>query len=64
MKYVIDVDAFIECLGCVDSIKVNGDLYVAIPLLKEFVQRFPKEKVESEYREVCLSGEAPYVSAE
>lgn len=64
MKYVIDVDAFIECLDCVDSIKVNGDLYVAIPLLKEFVQRFPKEKVESEYREVCLSGEAPYVSAE
>ena len=61
---MIDVDAFIECLDCVDSIKVNGDLYVAIPLLKEFVQRFPKEKVESEYREVCLSGEAPYVSAE
>lgn len=64
MKYVIDVDAFIECLDCVDSIKVNGDLYVAIPLLKEFIQRFPKEKVESEYREVCLSGEAPYVPAE
>ena len=51
LKYVIDVDAFIECLDCVDSIRVNGDLYVAIPLLKEFIQRFPKEKVNSEYTE-------------
>lgn len=49
LKYVIDVDAFIECLDCVDSIRVNGDLYVAIPLLKEFIQRFPKEKVNSEH---------------
>lgn len=51
MKYVVDVDAFIECLDCVDCIKINGDLYVAIPLLKEFIQRFPKEKVNSEYTE-------------
>lgn len=51
MKYVIDVDAFIECLDCIDSIRVNGDLYVDIPLLKEFIQRFPKEKVDSEYTE-------------
>lgn len=51
MKYVVDVDAFVECLDCLDSIRVSGELYVAIPLLKEFIQRFPKEKINSEYME-------------
>jgi hypothetical protein len=51
MKYVVDVDAFIECLDCVDSIKVNGAYYIEVPLLKEFIQRFPKEKINSEYVE-------------
>lgn len=51
MKYVVDVDAFVECLDCLDSIRVNGELYVAIPLLKDFIQRFPKEKINSEYTE-------------
>ena len=51
MKYVVDADAFVECLDCLDSIRVNGELYVAIPLLKEFIQRFPKEKINSEYTE-------------
>lgn len=51
MKYVVDVDAFIECLDCVDNIKVNGEYYINVPLLKEFIQRFPKEKVNSEYTE-------------
>lgn len=51
MKYIVDVDAFVECLDCLDSIRVNGELYVAIPLLKEFIQRFPKEKINSEYTE-------------
>ena len=49
MKYVVDVDAFIECLDCVDSIKVNGEYYINVPLLKEFIQRFPKDKINSEY---------------
>ena len=51
MKYVVDVDAFIECLDCVDSIKVNGAYYIEVPLIKEFIQRFPKEKINSEYVE-------------
>ena len=51
MKYVVDVDAFIECLDCVDSIKVNGAYYIEVPLLKEFITRFPKEKINSEYTE-------------
>jgi UDP-N-acetylenolpyruvoylglucosamine reductase len=49
MKYVVDVDALIECLDCVDSIKVNGAYYIEVQLLKEFIQRFPKEKVNSEF---------------
>ncbi len=51
MKYVVDVEAFIECLDCVDSIKVNGEYFIQLPLLKEFIQRFPKEKISSEYTE-------------
>ena len=42
---------FSDCLDCIDSIRVNGALYVEIPLLKEFIQRFPKEKIASEYTE-------------
>ena len=47
MKYIIDMDAFSDCLDCIDSIRVNGALYVEIPLLKEFIQRFPKEKMQA-----------------
>ena len=48
MKYVVDIDAFVECLDCIDSIKINGELYVALPVLKEFINRFPKDKVKEE----------------
>lgn len=58
MKYVVDTDALLECLDCVDSIKVNGEYYVAVPLLKEFINRFPKDKIESEYREINLCKES------
>lgn len=51
MKYVIDIDALLDCLDCIDSIKVNGEFYVALPLLKEFIARFPKDKVNHEYTE-------------
>ena len=44
MKYLIDIDAFIDCLDCLEGIKVNGEAYVAVPLLKEFIVRFPKEE--------------------
>lgn len=46
MKYIIDLDAFTECLDCLDTIRVNGELYVDLPLLKEFVKRFPKEELK------------------
>lgn len=51
MKYVIDIDSFAECLDCLDCIKVNGEYYIALPVIKEFLDRFPKDKVASEYVE-------------
>jgi hypothetical protein len=46
MKYVIDIDALIDCLDCVRSIRTNGDDYISIPTLKAFIDSFPKDKLE------------------
>ena len=43
MKYIVDIDALIECLDCVDNISVNGERYIQKHLLKEFLLRFPKD---------------------
>ena len=48
MKYIVDIDAFVECLDCVESIKVNGEYYICVPVLKEFINRFPKDKMNSD----------------
>lgn len=48
MKCTIDIDAFIQCLDCLDMIKVNGNLYVSLDLVKEFISRFPKDKLDQE----------------
>ena len=57
MKYVVDINALIECLDCLDSIRVNGELYISIPLLKEFINRFPKDATEIEPAELDLAKE-------
>lgn len=46
MKYIVDIEALIECLDCVDSINVNGERYIQKHLLKEFLLRFPKEALQ------------------
>lgn len=51
MKYVVDIDALLECIDCIDSTRINGELYTTLPLIKEFINRFPKDKVISEYIE-------------
>ncbi len=43
MKYVVDTDALIACLDCLDMIKINGELYISAELTKEFIKRFPKD---------------------
>ena len=54
MKYVIDLDAFMDCLDCIDSVRINGTLCVELPLLKEFINRFPKDRVREQYTEYKL----------
>ena len=51
MKYVIDLSVLIKCLDCLDCIKVNNVKHISLPLLKEFIERFPAEKVKEEYTE-------------
>ena len=43
MKYIIDIDAFKDCLDLVEAIKVNGHEYVAVHNVKLLIDRFPKE---------------------
>jgi hypothetical protein len=46
MKYIVDTDALKGCLDCVDCIKVNGGYYIEITIIKEFIDRFPKESLK------------------
>lgn len=62
MKYVIDLDAFADCLDCLDSLRINGTLCIELPLLKEFINRFPKEAVKSEYTEYATEPSHPSVN--
>ena len=48
MKYVVDIDSLAECLDCLDCIKVNNVAHISLPLLKEFIKRFPADKVKEE----------------
>lgn len=51
MKYIVDIDALIECLDCVDGMKINGDIYIPLNLTQEFIRRFPKDKLADEIYE-------------
>ena len=55
MKYVVDLTALIKCLDCLDCIKVNNVAHISLPLLKEFIERFPADKVKEEYIEYQLN---------
>lgn len=48
MKYIIDIDALSECLDCIDGIKINGEIYIQLGLIQEFLKRFPKDTVTPE----------------
>lgn len=51
MKYIMDIDALIECLEVVSSMKINGDIYIPLNLTREFIRRFPKDKLVDEIYE-------------
>ena len=45
-KYIIDLDAFYECLDFLSEGKINGNKYAYLQNVKCLIQRFPKDKVE------------------
>lgn len=45
-KYIIDLDAFYECLDFLSEGKLNGNEYTYLQNVKCLIHRFPKDKVE------------------
>lgn len=45
-KYIIDVDALLECCDFLSVGKINGDNYTYVQNVKALIERFPKDKVE------------------
>lgn len=48
MKYIVDLDAFVNCLDCLHCMVINGKDYVAIDTVKAFIERFPKDPAPSQ----------------
>ena len=48
MKYIVDLDAFMNCLECLHGIVINSENYVSIKMIKAFIERFPKDPVISQ----------------
>ena len=48
MKYIIDIDAFVNCLECLHDVVINGKEYVTISMVKAFIERFPKDPIISQ----------------
>lgn len=45
-KYIVDMDALIECCEFLSVGKLNGSDYTYVQNVKALLQRFPKDKVE------------------
>jgi hypothetical protein len=45
MKYIVDLDAFADCLECLHGMVINNKDYVSIDMVKAFIERFPKDPV-------------------
>ena len=45
-KYIVDMDALIECCDFLIVGKLNGDNYTYVDNVIALLQRFPKDKVE------------------
>ena len=46
MKYVVDIDALINCIDFLDvPSKINGNRCVYVEDVKNFIQEFPKDKL-------------------
>ena len=47
MKYIVDIDALKDCLELTPQCKVNGEPYVSLEIIKEMLDRFPKDEVKN-----------------
>ena len=45
-KYIVDMDALVECCDFLSEGKINGHDYAYVQNMKALLQRFPKDKVE------------------
>ena len=45
-KYIVDIDALIECCDFLSVGKLNGSDYTYVDNVKVLLRRFPKDKVE------------------
>lgn len=45
-KYIVDIDALIECCDFLSIGKINGNSYAYVQDVKALIERFPKDKVE------------------
>lgn len=43
-KYIVDIDALIECCDFLSEGKINGNDYAYVQNVKAFIQRFPKDE--------------------
>lgn len=46
-KYIVDMDALLECCDFLSEGKINGENYTYVQNVKAFIERFPKDKVEA-----------------
>ena len=45
-KYIIDLDAFVECLEMISDGRLNGHDYAYLQNVRAFIERFPKQKID------------------
>lgn len=48
MKYIIDTDALIDSIECIRAMNINGDIWIPMGLVQEFIRRFPKDPIKEE----------------
>lgn len=45
-KYIVDIDAMMNCCDFLSEEKLNGHDYTYVQNVKAFIERFPKEEVK------------------
>lgn len=56
-KYIIDIDAFKECLDLVKTMKIDGHDAAYIQNIKVFIDCFPKDPVDFDISNLMIKGD-------